>query len=738
MKIFKTLVAISILFSIYLNATTIKDIRFDGLIHISHQVAKEMLGFGIGDELDIEKIDKSISRFFEQNYFKDIWIDENGGILTYHFVEKPVVAQVNIKGYESKKDEIKSLINIKKGDIFDQKSINESKDLIISYLESKGYYDSIVEVKTQKLNKNSLKLDFIIGKGEEIIIKKVHFIGSKDIDYDDVKSNIANKQRQFLGWLWGRDDGVLKIDQLKYDSARIKDYYMRNGYLDATVSTPFLRTYFEDYKADLSYLINEGSVYIIKSIKFSLSKPVMDIKKLKEDLKLHEGRKFNVDKLRKDILKIEHNVKDLGYAYAKVYPDIKQDHKKHTASIIYRIFPGEVVYIKDVLISGNTKTIDRVIRRSIYLAPGDKYSYTDFQDSITELRKTGYFESVKIVKKRVAKDKIALLVKVKEAQTGSISGGIGYGSYDGFLVSASVSDKNVFGSGIDTSVSIDYSSKSLKGSISFYNPKVFDSKYSLGGSIYNTSNDYYSYNEDKVGASLSVGRRFTRTISGSITYNIERSKLSDLDSSLNPIFYTTDNSLKSAITLSAKYDTTDDYYLPRHGMEFVSSVEFAGVGGDEKYIKNINKFSYFYGLDDLIDYDLILRYKAQFKIAFDNGNLPINEKIYMGGLSNVRGYQSSSIAPKNSAGSLIGGKEMFANSFEISIPLVESMKMRGLLFFDYGFIGEDNFDINRGGIGTGIEWSSPLGAIEFIFARAINDKAGDRTSNFEFSIGRRF
>ncbi len=738
MKIFKTLVAISILFSTYLSATTIKDIRFDGLIHISHQVAKEMLGFGIGDELDIEKIDKSISRFFEQNYFKDIWIDENGGILTYHFVEKPVVAQVNIKGYESKKDEIKSLINIKKGDIFDQKSINESKDLIISYLESKGYYDSIVEVKTQKLNKNSLKLDFIIGKGEEIIIKKVHFIGSKDIDYDDVKSDIANKQRQFLGWLWGRDDGVLKIDQLKYDSARIKDYYMRNGYLDATVSTPFLRTYFEDYKADLSYLINEGSVYIIKSIKFSLSKPIIDIKKLKEDLKLHEGRKFNVDKLRKDILKIEHNVKDLGYAYAKVYPDIKQDHKKHTASITYKIFPGEVVYIKDVLISGNTKTIDRVIRRSIYLAPGDKYSYTDFQDSITELRKTGYFESVKIEKKRVAKDKIALLVKVKEAQTGSISGGIGYGSYDGFLVSASVSDKNVFGSGIDTSVNIDYSSKSLKGSISFYNPKVFDSKYSLGGSIYNTSNDYYSYNEDKVGASLSVGRRFTRTISGSITYNIERSKLSDLDSSLNPIFYTTDNSLKSAITLLAKYDTTDDYYLPRHGMEFVSSVEFAGVGGDEKYIKNINKFSYFYGLDDLIDYDLILRYKAQFKIAFDNGNLPINEKIYMGGLSNVRGYQSSSIAPKNSAGSLIGGKEMFANSFEVSIPLVESMKMRGLLFFDYGFIGEDNFDINRGGMGAGIEWRSPLGAIEFIFARTINDKAGDRTSSFEFSIGRRF
>ena len=738
MKSFKIFLAIFILFAIYLNAVNIKNIRFDGLIHISHQIAKEMLGFGVGDKPDIEKIDKSIVKFYEQNYFKDIWVDENKGIFTYHFIEKPIIAQIEIKGYENKKDDIKNLIDIKKGDIYDEDSINSAKNQILSYLESKGYYDSIVETKTQKLNKNSLKLIFIISKGEEIIIKKVHLYGSKNIDYSDVKSNIANRQRQFLGWLWGRDNGELKVDQLKYDASRIKDYYMRKGYLDASVSTPFLRTYFENYTADLSYLVNEGDIYTINSVKFSLAKPVIKINKLKKKLKLHKGKTFNVDKLRKDLMMIKHTIQDLGYAYVKVYPDIKQNKKKHTASITYQIYPGQLVYINDVKISGNTRTIDRVVRRSVYLAPGDKYSYTDFKDSITELKKTGYFSDVEIKTQKVSDNKINLLVKVKEAQTGSITGGIGYGSYDGFIVSAAVSDKNVFGSGIDTSVNIDYSSKSLKGSVSFYNPKVFDSKYSLGGSLYNINNDYYSYNEDKVGASLNVGRRFTRTISGSIGYNIEKSKLSDLDNSLDPTLYDVGNTLKSALTASVKYDTTDDYYLPRHGMEITSSVEFAGIGGDEKYVKNIDRFAYFYGLEDLIDYDLILRYKAQFKIAFDNGNLPLNEKIYMGGLSSVRGYEASSIAPKNSSGSLIGGKMMFANSVEASIPLVESMRMRGVLFVDYGFIGEDNLDIDRGGMGMGIEWTSPLGAIELIFAKPINDRTGDRTSTFEFSIGRRF
>ena len=738
MKFFKIFLTLSILFNIYLNAMMIKDIKFDGLIHISHQIAKEMLGFGVGDELNIEKVDKSITKFFEQNYFKDIWVNENNGVLTYHFIEKPIIAQIEIRGYENKKDDIKTMIDIKKGDIYDEDSINSAKNQILAYLENKGYYDSIVETKTQKLNKNSLKLIFVISKGEEIIIQKVHLYGSKNIDYSDVKSNIANRQKQFLGWLWGRDNGELKVDQLKYDAARIKDYYMRKGYLDAEVSTPFLRTYFEDYTADLSYLVNEGAIYTIKSVKFSLAKPIIKVEKLKEDLKLHKGKTFNVDKLRKDILKIKHTIADLGYAYVKIYPDIKQDKKKHTASITYQIYPGQIVYINDVEISGNTRTIDRVVRRSVYLAPGDKYSYTDFKDSITELKKTGYFSDVKIETKKVSDNKINLLVKVKEAQTGSLTGGIGYGSYDGFIISAAVADKNVFGSGIDTSINIDYSSKSLKGSVSFYNPRVFDSQYSLGGSLYDISNDYYSYNEDKIGASLNVGRRFTRAISGSVGYDIEKSKLSDLDSSLDPTLYDVGNTLKSAVTVSAKYDTTDDYYLPRHGMEITSSVEFAGVGGDEKYIKNIDKFAYFYGLEDLIDYDMILRYKAQFRIAFDNGNLPINEKIYMGGLSSVRGYESSSIAPENSSGSLIGGKMMFANSIEASLPLVESMRMRGVLFVDYGFIGENSLDIDRGGMGMGIEWTSPLGAIQLIFARPINDQPGDRTSTFEFSMGRRF
>ena len=732
------LLLFSLLFTIYLNATTIKEIKFDGLIHISKEIAKDMLGFRVGDKINAQKIDKSIVKFFNQKYFKDIWVDENNGILTYHFVERPVIAQIKIKGYSDKKDEIKSFINIKKGDIYDQTSISKAKNKILKYLENKGYYDSIVEAKTTKLNKHSLSLTFTISKGQDIIIKKVNLYGNKHFDYSDIKSSMVNRQKQFLGWLWGRDNGDLHVAQLKYDSKRIKNFYLTNGYLDAKVSTPFLRAYFENYTANLSYKIKEGSVYKIKSIKIVLRKPVVKISKLLDGLKLRKGKVFNVAKLRKDLKNIQIKVANLGYAFTEVFPDIKQDRKNHTASIIYNVVPGDMVYIKDVEISGNTRTLDRVVRRSVFLAPGDKYSYTDFQDSITALKKTGYFSDVKITPIKDSKDKITLLVKVKEAQTGSISGGIGYGSYDGFLISGSVSDKNVFGSGITTSINIDYSKKSLNGSISFYNPRVFDSLYSFGGSIYNSKNIYYSYDSDVKGLNLTVGKQFTRHVSGSVGYTISSTTLSNVSTTLDPTIYNVGSTLKSAITVSATYDTTDAYYLPRHGMIATSSIEYAGIGGNDKYIKNINKFSYFYGLEDLIDYDMILRYKAQLQMAFNNGYLPINEKIYMGGLSNVRGYQINSIAPENSAGTLIGGNRMFTNTVEASIPLIKSIKMRGVVFADYGFIGENRFNINRGSTGFGIEWSSPLGAIQLIFANPINSKPNDKTSTFEFSMGQRF
>lgn len=734
----KKIVLISVIFTLFLYGKSIKEVKFEGLVHLSPTIAMEMAGIFPGSELDIEKIDKAIKKFYEQGYFKDIWVTEENGVLTFHFVEKPLISKVDIIGYlESKKEELPKIIGIKKGDIYDEEKIEEAKLKIIQKAKEEGYYDTVVEVDTKTLPNGSVEVDFIVNKGENIIIRKLDICGIHAFDKDDIEDVVANKERDFLGWMWGFDSGKVNMDQLEFDSARIKDLYMREGYLDAKVSNPFLRVDFNTYNAKLLYHIKEGKPYTVEDVKIFLTEPVIDVKELQEDLKLKKGKTFNIEKLRKDMQKIKEKIADLGYAYVRVVPDFKKDEKKHTAKIEYTVIPGKKVYIRDVIISGNQRTLDRVIRREVFLAPGDLYSLTDLKDSKNALKRTGFFEDVTIEERRVSEDQIDLLVNVKEMPTGNIMIGGGYGSYEGVILNASISDKNIFGSGIDASFSIDYSSKSLRFNLGVYNPRIFDSDYSLGINLYNTTYESYDYTQKRQGGSIGVGKQLMRYLRGSLTYQYEQSELSDV--TFDSIYFQEGKFVKSSITPALSWDNTDDYYVPRHGFAASTSLEYAGIGGDEEYIKSYTKFAFFYGLEDIIDYDLILRYKARVGYISDQGYLPVNEKFYMGGIRSVRGYSSGSLSPKDEEGRLIGGKQTFSNSIEASIPLIEAARMRLAFFLDYGMIGEDSFnEIKRSGAGAAIEWLSPMGPIQLIFATPLDDKPGDRTSSFEFSMGTKF
>ncbi len=722
-----------------MHAQTIKSIHFEGLMHLSPTLAKEMLGFHEGQELDIKKVDAAIKRFYKQGYFKDIWVDETFGNLTFHFTEKPLIAQIDVVGYlENKKKELPDILGLKKGDIYDEAAINRAKAKIIAQARSQGYFDTVVEVDTEKVGENGVKVTFVVNKGQKIYIDDLTLCGAKRFDKDDIEDVIANRERnKYLGWMIGFDSGELKLDQLQYDSARIRNLYLTKGYLDAQVSDPFLRVDFDNYKAKLRYHILEGQQYRVAKVQIQLLEPIIDTKKLTEDLRLEPGDVFNVDKMRKDMQKIRQKIADLGYAYVRIVPDFQKDEKHHTVVVKYLINPGEKVYIHDVIISGNQRTLDRVIRREIYLAPGDVYSYTDLVDSRNALKRTGFFSDVKIEERRISKNQMDLVVNVKEMPTGSIMLGGGYSSYEGFLINAAISDKNIFGSGINGNFSVDLSGKSLRFNLGLTNPHVFDSDYSLGVNLYSSNFEYYDYTEDRKGGSVTVGKKLTRYLSSSLTYAYENDKMTDVN--YDNYYFLPGRYVKSSLIPALYYDDTDDYYVPRHGVAASASVEFAGVGGDEKFIKTYLRAGYYYGLEDLIDYDLILRFKGRIGYVYDRGYLPVFEKFYLGGINSLRGYQSSSLSPKDSQGRLIGGKKMFSTSLEASIPLIKSSNMRLTFFLDYGGIGDSQFtDITRMATGAAIEWISPMGPLQLVFSRPLNDKPGDRTASFEFSVGTRF
>lgn len=764
-----SIVLLSIACATALCANTIKSIEYKDVNKISPQVLAETIDLRVGDNLDENKLNSAIVKLYKYGYFEDIEVKNSDGNLTFIFKENPSVASVDIKGYKTRKedkDTIKDLIKFKKGIMYTEKRVQDAEKRLLSILESEGSINSVVETEVERLEEGSMKVTFYVNKGDEVIIKKANYYGAKNLSSSDFDEVTANKEKEFASWWFGQNTGELKLDQLKYDARRINDLYFEKGYLDAEVKEPFLNIDFASNQAKLDFFINEGEKYITNDIKVFVDNSIIDEKEIYDDLKLKTGKTFNIKKLRTDQENIKTKVADKGYAFTEVNFDLRKNEEENKVDVIYSVVPGEKVYINDVKIAGNTRTLDRVIRRDVYLAPGDLYNATDFKDSKNKLQRSRFFEDVQIEEKRVSSDKVDIEVKVTEAPTGSLMLGGGYGSYDKFMVNGSISDANIFGSGLALGLSADLSKRSSRFELSLKNPAINDSDYNgeveIHSSKYELRRRHYDSDIKNKGFSVAVGKEVIRDTYVGLRYGFDKvtesydyfdedwvnstatqNKLNGRDENGNTVekqkLFSNQDYINSNITPYVSFDNTDDYYFPREGFRANASLEYAGVGGDSKYLKPSATVRYFYSLEDLTDLDWIFRFKTQARILIDKGQINQGDSLYLGGPSSLRGYKSYAL-PNNDSGFYTEPyKKMWANQAELSFPLVPSAKMRWGVFYDYGMIGKNSFsDEKRAGTGALLEWISPMGPLQLIFAKPLNKKSTDDTASFEFSFGTSF
>lgn len=645
------------------------------------------------------------------------------------------ITQIDSSGITAEK--ITAATGIHEGDNYSPSAIEAAKSRLEAGLKQSGYVDAKVNVNAVK-DDDGVKVSFKLDKGEPIKIKKVTFIGNSKLSSDVLESQVTNKVGGMFAWLVGGGEAV--PSQLEYDQAKVRDEYLKRGYLDVVVDKPLMKTNFAAKSAEVTFNIkNEGEPYSVKSIELAQASGV-DLSGEQEKFKLKAGQVFNVENLRHDLNMLIEKSADQGYAFANAQPQFRKN-PDHTISVRYVVQPGQKIRVHDVKISGNTKTKENVVRRYIYLAPGDQFNLTDLKESRNEMQRTGFFDSVNIVPKRVGSSAVDLDVNVKEAHTGSISAGLSYGSYDGFGVNAAISDRNVFGSGIGYSVQVEKTKKSHNYNVSLTDPRVFDSLYSASVGVYHQSYEFIDYTKEEKGAYVSIGRKLTRHLSATIGYTYSDVDYSDYET------YNVDYEpyKKSALTGSITFDNTDDYLVPRSGIYANLNLEYAGLVGDVKngyanYFKSKFKFAAYYGMEDTLGYDLILRYKLRAGYMEDKGLAPRAERLFLGGSSwGVRGFTPASISPYNANGDRVGGFKSMVNTVEASIPVSFVPNMRLTAFADYGMIGTDSLsEISRASVGAQVEWKSPFGPVNLIFAKPLNTKEGDRTSKFEFTIGSKF
>ena len=746
-------VLFSLACAVALSADTIKSIEFQDVNKLSPQILNETLSMKVGDEFNKNKLNDALLKFYKYGYFDDISVSSANGNLKFIFKEKPSIASVDIKGYKSRTedlDSVRTAMNLKKGAMYTEKRVKEAKEKLLTMLESEGYINSVVETEIEHINDKSLKVTFNVNKGDEIIIKKANYHGANKLEQDDFDHVTANKEIEFASWWFGQNDGEVKIDQLKYDSKRINELYFEKGYLDAQVKEPFLDVDFASNQAKLDFFIKEGEKYTTNGIKIYLDASIVDPETIYPELKLIIGNTFNIKKLRADQEYIRTQVADKGYAFVDVKFDLIKDEKTQKVDVVYNVIPGKKVYINDVKISGNTKTLDRVIRRDVYLGPGDLYNLSDFKSSTNKLKRSRFFENVVIEEKRISDTKLDIIVKVTEAATGSLMLGGGYGSYDKLMVNGSITEVNMFGSGLGLGLSADLSARSSRFELSLKNPAINDSDYNGEIEIHNSESEInrsvYESTINTKGFSVALGKQLFRDFYAGARYRLDYIQedydyTSDFLAERDPNreIYETKDYMSSSVTPYVNFDNTDDYYFPREGVKLGTSLEYAGVGGDSKYLKSTSYGKYFYSLEDLAELDWVFRLKTQVKVLVDNGQINQGDSLYLGGAKTLRGYKSYAFPSNESGYKTDPFKNLWANSAEMSFPLIPSAKMRWGVFYDYGMIGQDSFDdVQRSGTGALFEWISPMGPLQLIFAKALDAEAGDDTSTFEFSLGSSF
>ncbi len=712
-----------------------------------------------GDMFSAEKIDEDIKSIFGMGSFSDVKaekvVSEKGIIITYSVTEKPVLREIIFEGNKAlSTDKLKEALEIKPNSIFSQKELLKSIAKIKKLYTDEGYSQAEVEPVIVNISPYEVKLTLKIKDGDKILIRTIKFEGNKAFDDSKLKSLMETKQDWWLSWLTGA--GVYKDDVLKNDMLLITDHYMNNGYINFKVAEPKVELTADKKALTITILMTEGDKFSTGLIDFK-GDILGSKEELVKSLKMKTGDVFSRAALRQEIFSLTDVYADKGYAFANVSPLTTMNIEKKVIDITFDFEKGEKVYIDRINIAGNTKTRDKVIRREMRVSETELYSGTGIKKSKQNLMNLGYFEEAVIATSKGSSDnKLNLDVNVKEKSTGTFSIGGGYSSLDGFVAQGSIQQSNLLGYGLKANASASLGGQSSTYSVGLTDPHFLDTKWSIGGDLYQSKREYTDYDKKATGGDIKAGYALSDTLSTFMLYKLESIDISNESFalqetiSLYPDINTTKSSTTSSVTASISRNTTDYRLDPSSGMTNSLSVEFAGLGGTNKFLRAIGQTAQFFP----VGLGTVFMVRGTYGHVTEMGApVSIDEKFYLGGISTVRGYDNRTISPyvviprydsvtgaKNGEdNAFVGGDtEVYFNA-EYTFPLLKEAGVKGVMFYDIGNADDGVGDVFSGllaSYGFGIRWFSPMGPLRLEYGIPLNPRDGiDKSGKIEFSIG---
>lgn len=662
---------------------------------------------------------------------------------------KSTVSEVVIDGGEIVKPaRIRKEITAKPGAILSEDTLESDRQKIIELYQKRGYTDIGIQYKTDVDDKTGkARVTFVISEGAKTEINDINIIGNTVFKERRIIKEMKTRPKNLLSFF--NKSGQLSATQLDEDLQKVKLLYQNAGYADVKIIDSQVSR-ISSKKVNLNISIFEGPKYTVNSLGVS-GNELATAEQIRSILLMKEGAVFGPDASQKDIKAIEDSYGRLGYADMKV-DLITSPAPGNSLNLQYNIEEGLQSYLERINISGNTRTKDKVLRRELVLAPGDVYDTVRVDVSKKRLEGLDYFEKVETyATDTLVPGRKDLNINVDEKRTGSLNFGFGFSSIDSLLGFAEVTQgnfdllgyPNFTGAGQKFRLKLQYGARRKDFILGLTEPYFMDQQLSLGGEIYYREADYQStvYSQRNYGFATTLRKPLGNFTQARLEYRLENVGIYGLDENVTQAIRDEEGDrLKSQISFIVTNDTRDSGKLTRRGHKVEGGVHYAGgvLGGDvETYGFNLEGTQYF-----ALPWDTIFLLNAEVSVidSWSNGNVPIFDRLYLGGANTLRGFDYRDVGPKDALGNPVGGRTSFHFTAEYTFPVVE--KVRGAFFYDTGFVSAEAYDFGgdiNSNFGFGVRLDLPIGPIRIDYGIPLqSDTFNESGGKFNFNVGYQF
>ena len=750
-------------------AAVVSSVQVRGNTRVEAETVRSYIGIQPGKSFSAADIDEAVKRLFSTGLFSDVSINQSGSVLVVQVAEYQVVNQVLFQGNKKIKDDaLAARVQTQPRTPYMPSTLENDVNSVREAYRQIGRSDAVITTEIMQVGENRVNVVFNIQEGGRTKIASIDFVGNNAFSDRRLAEVISTKKSTLVSFLM-RDD-VYDEARLRADEEALRRFYYNRGYADFRVISSNASLNESENKYSVTIEVEEGERYTFGEVAVESSIPGVNSEDLARKIKSRQGKVYSAKDVESSLLGITEEVAGSGYAFATVTPRGDRDFANRTISVVYAVDQGPRTYVERIEIRGNNRTRDYVIRREFDVAEGDAFNQVLIQRAKRRLDDTEYFETVNISTQQGSEaDQVVVIVDVKEKATGEFSIGAGYttgGTNPGPQIQISLTERNFLGRGQFVKIAVGGGKDSRDYAISFTEPYFLGRRIAAGFDLSRSTRNETTYNSEITAGTVRFGLPITEALSVTLAYNLSSEKYTRNKTKggvpIGNIPLATADAIKSSpwikssVASTLAYNTIDSLKDPRNGIYATFTSEFAGLGGDAKFVKLTTRGQYYQTLQEEMGLVGLVTAGAGY-IAPIGGNKIRQFDLFQSSDRIVRGFANNGIGPWQTKGGTryehIGGSTYMHASAEMQFPMPvfpESFGLRGAVFADLGtvyglpyknrnFVGARGTAMEwRSSAGASLIWQSPFGPLRVDYAIPLMKNKRDIVENFNFGISGRF